>query len=91
MHRDIRHKNIMLSSKSASPKVRIADFGLACYLEEGECFQQETGTLGYKPPEMLLRQPSDFRSDIWSLGVILYQLLCGTMPFTGPDIGQVKE
>ena len=85
VHRDIKHKNIILSNKSDTPKVKIADFGLACYLEDDECFQQETGTLGYKSPEMLLKQPSDFRSDVWSLGVILYQLLCGLMPFPGGD------
>ena len=91
MHRDIKHKNIFLSNKSEHPKVKIADFGLACYLEDDECFQQEIGTLGYKSPEMIMRKPSDFRSDVWSLGVILYQLISGSMPFPGSNIASVEE
>ena len=38
VHRDIKHRNIFLSNKSKRPKVRIADFGLACYPQEDECF-----------------------------------------------------
>ena len=91
VHRDIKHKNIFLSNKGELPKVKIADFSLACYLEDDECFQQETGTLGYKSPEMIMKQPSDFRSDVWSLGVILYQLICGSMPFPGSNPEQVEE
>ena len=66
---------------------------MACYLEEDEFFLRKTGTLGYRPPEMILGQVSDFRSDVWSLGVILYQLLCGDMPFLGEgeSIGQVEQ
>ena len=47
--------------------------------------------MGYKAPEILLSQPSDFRSDVWSLGVITYELLCGEMPFTGSSLEQVQE
>ena len=82
MHLDIKHKNILIGSKSKPhPNVKIADFGLACYLEDGEYLKLDAGTLGYKAPEIILKQPSDFKSDIWSLGVILYDILCGEMPF----------
>ena len=91
VHRDIKHKNIFLSNLSERPKVKIADFGLACYIEDDECFQQESGTLGYKSPEMIRGQPSDSRADVWSLGVILYQLLCGDMPFPGSNIKHVER
>ena len=53
VHRDIKHKNILLSNQGERPKVKIADFGLACYLEEDEFFRQVCGTLGYMSPEMI--------------------------------------
>ena len=83
MHCDIKHKNIFLNNHGENPKVKIADFGLSCYLNDDEIFKQDVGTMGYKAPEIILKQPSDFRSDVWSLGVITYELLCGEMPFTG--------
>ena len=54
VHRDIKHQNILLSNQGERPKVKIADFGLACYLEEDEYFQHESGTLGYKSPEIIM-------------------------------------
>ena len=93
MHLDVKHKNILISSSKNKelPKVKIADFGLACHLEDGECFRLDAGTLGYKAPEIILTEPSDFKSDIWSLGVILYDLLCGECPFAGSTIEEVKQ
>ena len=90
-HCDIKHKNILLNNKGMTPKVKIADFGLACHLNDDECFKHESGTLGYKAPEMINKQPGDFRSDVWSLGIITYELLCGEMPFTGSSTEQVEE
>ena len=91
MHRDIKHKNIFLSSISTRPKVKIADFGIACILSDEEVFVQDAGSLGYKAPEIIRMQPSDFKSDIWNLGCILYDLLCGEMPFLGTSIDQVNH
>jgi len=93
VHLDVKHKNILISSSKNKelPKVKIADFGLACHLEDGECFRLDAGTLGYKAPEIILKEPSDFKSDVWSLGVILYDLLSGEMPFAGSTIKKVKQ
>ena len=55
VHRDIKHKNIFLSSKGRRPKVKIADFGLACHLLDEESIIHEVGTIGYKAPELLLK------------------------------------
>ena len=55
MHLDIKHKNIFLSSKGRRPKVKIADFGLACHLSDDESIIHEVGTIGYKAPELLLK------------------------------------
>ena len=49
------------------------------------------GTHGYKAPEIILKQPTDFKCDIWSLGCLLYELLCGQMPFLGSDIEEIEQ
>ena len=54
VHRDIKHKNILLSDRTKTPKVKIADFGLACYLDNEECFIQDAGTVGYMAPEIIM-------------------------------------
>ena len=50
-----------------------------------------TGTTPYKAPELILNRPSDFKSDIWSLGCILYHLLSGYMPFPGSSVEHVEQ
>lgn len=78
--------NIFLSDASAeSPKVKIGDFGLACKLGEDECIKKMAGTIGFMAPEVVQDEPSDFKSDIWSLGVILYALIGSGVPFSGRD------
>ena len=81
VHRDLKHLNIFLSDQSETPKIKIGDFGLACKLGEDECIMKVCGTIGYIAPEVILGQPSDFKSDIWSLGTILYALIDSRMPF----------
>jgi eukaryotic-like serine/threonine-protein kinase len=81
VHRDIKPANLILL---ANGQVKIADFGIA-HLEASELTQTGAvlGTPSYMSPEQFMGQPVDGRSDLFSCGVMLYQLLTGEKPFTG--------
>ncbi len=82
VHRDIKPSNVILT---ASGESKIVDFGLARFVSPGATTQTLTfsGTLSYMSPEQVMGRPVDARSDIWSLGVIMYQLLSNRLPFPG--------
>lgn len=82
VHRDIKAENVMLDLDG---RIRIMDFGLA--REDASASKTTTrsllGTIGYIAPEVLLGEEPDRRSDIFSAGVLLYELLTGVLPFRG--------
>jgi len=81
-HRDLKPENILLSGDNLlRSTIKIADFGLATFTSESEPCHTIGGTPGYIAPEIISRKPYDQRCDYWSLGVILFLLLSGELPF----------
>jgi Ca2+-binding EF-hand superfamily protein len=81
LHRDLKPENIMLSDNTDKATIKIMDFGLSKIIGPQERVADGFGTLSFVAPEVLIRQPYNKQIDIWSLGVILYYMLSGTLPF----------
>lgn len=85
VHRDIKPENVLLESKDPTKhRIKLTDFGFAKVLDPNQ--DGLTDTLGsplYMAPEIIKKIPYDQKVDIWSMGVIVYILLCGRPPFKG--------
>ena len=90
IHRDIKSNNIKISSQG---HVKLLDFGIA----KGQTSQQLTevgsviGTLQYLAPELIRGGTADARGDIWALGVLLYEMVTGRVPFAAHTIGDLCD
>ncbi len=89
IHQDLKPENILISESSGDLVVKISDFGLADLLNETpetDGVPMIKGTYPYMSPEVLSRRRQDARSDLYSLGVVLYELISGFNPFSASDV-----
>ncbi|CAB5361686.1 unnamed protein product [Rhizophagus irregularis] len=86
VHRDLKPENLLFSDKSENSNLMITDFGLSKILRnDNDILMTACGTPGYVAPEVLRQTGHGKPVDIWSVGVIMYTLLCGYTPFWGED------
>ncbi|MFF2607113.1 Stk1 family PASTA domain-containing Ser/Thr kinase [Arthrobacter koreensis] len=80
VHRDVKPENVLLASSGA---IKIADFGLARAVTTSTNTGTLVGTVAYLAPELVTGAGADARSDIYSAGIMVYEMLTGSQPFTG--------
>lgn len=88
IHRDLKPQNIMIKDDG---QIKITDFGIAMALNSTQLTQTNSvmGSVHYLPPEQALGKGSTIKSDIYSMGIIFYELLSGTLPFRGDNAVEI--
>jgi len=91
VHRDLKPENILCVHKGSIKTIKIADFGISKMVKGNEAMITQVGTLSYTAPEVLEGKRYDYRVDYWSIGVIMFILLCGYPPFYGENDSEVQD
>lgn len=87
IHRDLKPENIMLTEKDGRQDfVKVLDFGVMAFAEDERA--DRVGTPGYMAPEQLARQKPTARTDVYAMGAVLYEALCGQLPYAGETLDE---
>ncbi|KAM8977788.1 serine/threonine-protein kinase SIK1 [Pelodytes ibericus] len=89
VHRDLKTENLLLGQDM---DIKLADFGFGNFYTEGQSLNTWCGSPPYAAPEIFLgKEYEGPLLDVWSLGVVLYVLLCGSFPFDGPNLPTLRQ
>ena len=92
IHRDIKPEHLLLDDKYEEPTIKLIDFGLAEILFPKEKTCAQFGTVGYTAPEVLKGLPYNKTADTWSIGIMIYLLIIGCLPFDDAnEMNKIKE
>jgi serine/threonine protein kinase len=89
IHRDIKLDNILLDCEKG---VKICDFGVSKIIKKGQVIQEQCGTPAYLAPEIIIDKGYEgYFVDLWSLGILLFAIICGTVPFKAPNLEELHK
>lgn len=89
LHRDIKLDNVLLDNERG---VKLCDFGVSKIIKKHQFIKEQCGTPAYIAPEIIADKGYEgFFGDVWSLGVVLYAMLCGTVPFKAPNMKELHK
>ena len=96
IHRDLKPDNIMIASNlnnldNESIEIKINDFGFSKVLGQKERTQESYGTFAYLAPEIVIRLPYNKSIDVWSLGITMYYMISGELPFLGNSENELNK
>ena len=95
IHRDLKLKNIMIKYNNKIPiigfLIKLSDFGYSKVMNEESMTATNLGTPATKAPEIMFGNDYNSKADLWSVGVIIYQLLFDKLPFPAKNVSQLKE
>ena len=84
-HRDLKPQNLLIESKEGKMFIKLIDFGLSKFFDKDTIFKEALGTPLFMAPEILKQQPYSYKVDIWSLGIMVFMMLTGKLPFPAKD------
>lgn len=92
VHRDLKPENLLLEKKGSNQTIKIVDFGLGNHISHDELMRTACGSPCYAAPEMIAGHAYvGYGVDVWSMGIILFALLCGFLPFEHPNTNELYK
>ena len=87
-HRDIKPENLLIDSNF---RIKLCDFGWSNVINKKTVRKSVCGTYEYMPPEVVNEKPQTLKADLWSLGILLYEMLHGKAPFRANSLNEIKN